>query len=154
MKSTTTFILLNVFFMLWALIIGPPGCSRKSDGSGKEVIIKKVPVTNVLSYTDISAVVLFQMLKNKDFILVNVHIPYEGEIESTDFFIPYNKIHRDKERLPVNKDTKIILYCRTGSMSNDAANSLVHLGYTNVYNLIGGMGVWEKAGYAVIHKKQ
>ena len=44
------------------------------------------------TYTDVSAAGLAVMLENKDFPLINVHIPYEGEIESTDEFVPFNEI--------------------------------------------------------------
>lgn len=40
------------------------------------------------------------------------------------------------------KDTTIILYCASGMRSSNAAQTLVDLGYTNVYNLDGGLINW------------
>ena len=42
------------------------------------------------SYWDITPAQLNLMLEHKDFLLVNVHIPYEGEISQTDLFVPYS----------------------------------------------------------------
>ncbi|MDR0782825.1 MAG: rhodanese-like domain-containing protein [Propionibacteriaceae bacterium] len=47
---------------------------------------------------------------------------------------------RAKEELP-DKDELIIVYCRTGGRSKNAANELVKLGYTQVYDL-GGIQSW------------
>jgi len=47
----------------------------------------------------------------------------------------------------VNKDAKVILYCRSGRMSQIASEELVALGYTNVWNLKEGMVQWEQAGF-------
>ncbi len=98
------------------------------------------------SYTDVSVAELQTMLANKDFTFVNVHIPYEGDIADTDLSIPYNEIEQNLDQLPAEKDAKIVLYCRSDRMSNLAAETLVGLGYTNIWNLDGGMVAWEKAG--------
>ena len=107
---------------------------------------------NTQGYYDINSTTLIDMLKNKDFPLVNVHIPYEGELANTDAFIPYDTIGQNLEKLPSDKNAKIVLYCWSGAMSAKAAKELTVLGYTNVYNLTGGMNEWEREGDAVIKK--
>jgi rhodanese-related sulfurtransferase len=77
--------------------------------------------------------------------VVNVHTPYEGEIDGTDAFIPYDDIV-GAGRLPADKDAEILLYCRSGRMSELAMVALQRAGYTNVVDLAGGMKAWEAAG--------
>ena len=98
------------------------------------------------TYSDVSAAELQTMLANKDFTFVNVHIPFEGDIANTDLSIPYNEIDQNLGQLPADKSAKIVLYCRSDRMSSMAAETLVGLGYTNVWNLDGGMVAWEQAG--------
>lgn len=103
--------------------------------------------TQSASYKDITSTELKEMLKNKDFFLVNVHVPYEGEIEATDVFMAYDEIENNLDKLPADKNAKIVLYCRSGRMSEVAAETLTNLGYTNVYNLMLGMHDWQANGY-------
>jgi len=63
------------------------------------------------------------MLTNKDFILLNVHIPYYAEIAETDLFIPVDKIQDNQPQLPKDKSAKIVLYCRSESMGTEAAGT-------------------------------
>ena len=101
------------------------------------------------SYKNVSADELNTMLKNKDFVFVNVHIPFAGDIAGTDLSLPYDQISAPENlsQLPADKNAKIVLYCRSGRMSEIAADDLMSLGYTNIWNLTGGMVNWEQAGY-------
>ncbi|HLE16160.1 MAG TPA: rhodanese-like domain-containing protein [Anaerolineales bacterium] len=114
--------------------------------SGAEVVGKPVSVPGAGTYTDVSVPELQTMLENKDFTFVNVHIPFEGDIPATDLSIPYDEIEQHLEELPADKGAKIVLYCRSDRMSNIAAEKLVQLGYTNVWNLEGGFNEWGNAG--------
>jgi rhodanese-related sulfurtransferase len=116
------------------------GCQSKA------VTGEAIPVASG-SYKNVTPKDLNTMLKDKDFVLVNVHIPFAGNIASTDLSIPYDTIEQNLSQLPSDKNAKIVLYCRSGRMSQIAAENLVSLGYTNIWNLKGGMINWEKDGF-------
>lgn len=99
------------------------------------------------SYQSLTAAELHTMLKDKDFVFVNVHIPFAGNIANTDLSIPYDQIEENLSQLPSDKNARIVLYCRSGRMSQIAAEELVSLGFTNVWDLKGGMANWEQAGF-------
>ena len=57
--------------------------------------------------------------------------------------IPVDNINEETVTSKItNKETKIIVYCRSGNRSAVAAKKLIDLGYTNVYNLDGGLINW------------
>lgn len=143
-----TFVLL----MLTGIILAACGAPTSETALPGEIgeVGQIVPVEGDGEYTDIFPHELHAMLEQKDFFFVNVHIPYEGEIPDTDEFIPFDQIQTYLDEFPEQKDSKIVLYCRSGSMSTTAARELVKLGYTNVYNLDGGFRAWSGAGYEFI----
>ena len=50
----------------------------------------------------------------------------------------------------VPKDKKILVYCRSGHRSTSASKILVNAGYSQVYNMEGGINAWTGAGYPVV----
>ena len=81
--------------------------------------------------------------------LINVHVPYEGELAGTDAFIAFDQIARQRNRLPHDKAAAIAVYCMSGRMSDVAARTLRDLGYTDIMELRGGMIAWRRAGFPV-----
>ena len=112
-----------------------------------DVVGKQVSVSGG-NYTDVSVAELQTMLASKDFIFVNVHVPFDGNISGTDLSIPYDQIEQNLDKLP-DKTAKIVLYCRSGRMSAIAAETLVGLGYSDIWNLSVGMAAWEQAGLKI-----
>jgi rhodanese-related sulfurtransferase len=106
---------------------------------------------NLDGFVELSVDQLHEILPDHDFTLVNVHIPYEGELPETDLMIPFDQIADHQAELPA-KDAPIVLYCRSGPMSTQAAKVLVSLGYSNVYELEGGFNAWEAANYELLKK--
>jgi len=129
----------KLFFLLFTTIL-LVSCQSKP-------VTGETVTANGGSYQSLTAVELHTMLKDKDFVFVNVHIPFAGNIADTDLSIPYDQIKENLSQLPSDKNTKIVLYCRSGRMSQIAAEELVSLGFTNVWDLKGGMADWEQAGF-------
>lgn len=131
-----------ICILLSALIL--TACQSKSVAGGTITVAGG-------SYQNITPHELNTMLKDKDFVFVNVHIPFAGNIANTDLSIPYDQldIPENLSQLPNDKNAKIVLYCRSGRMSEIAAEELASLGYTNIWNLTGGMVEWEQAGFGI-----
>jgi len=101
------------------------------------------------SYRAISAAELKTMLENKDFFMVNVHTPWEGDIPQTDLQLSYDQIENNLDQLPKEKDSKILVYCLTSGMAKKATATLLDQGYTNLWMLDGGTIAWQEAGFSV-----
>gem|GEM_PF-280664 len=127
-----------------ALTVGSPG----PDGVGTVVATSDGDGT----YVDVTPAELAAMLENKDFLFINTHIPYAGEIEQTDLFLPYDKAADQLGKPPADTGAKIVVYCRSDRMSRISIEEWVKAGYTNLYNLDGGFAAWEEAGYELLQK--
>ena len=138
---------LLVVFAVGFVVLGGSGSeSPASLASGKTII-----QGNGGDWTNVTPDRLAQMLTHKDFTLVNVKTPYIGEIQGTDLYIPYDQISARASQLPADKGAKILVYCLTGHSSAVAAQTLLDLGYTTVWNLDGGMQVWQASGRTLVN---
>jgi rhodanese-related sulfurtransferase len=135
MKGEIAEMLYRCGLLIIVIAIGLSGCSGDQEQQAEKSGYKNVSVDQFV-----------QMIDNKDFILINTHIPYEGEILGTDLLIPFNEIDQHKTELPNDKASRLVVYCKAGPMGDIAAEKLVQMGYTNVINFKGGMNAWEKAG--------
>ena len=92
---------------------------------------------------------------NDDFELIDVRTKSEyesGFIESAlniDFFSDTF----ESDVLSLNKNSKIILYCRTNNRSTKSANLLKKNGYKNLNVIEGGITDWVKNGNDIAYPK-
>jgi rhodanese-related sulfurtransferase len=124
--------------------VGPAPTAVQTPAPGRTVAVAGG------EYRDIIVPELQAMLEHKDFPLINVHVPFAGDLPGTDESIRYDQVASNLDKLPADKNARIVLYCRTGPMSTRAARDLVALGYTNVYNLVGGFTAWVEAGLPLV----
>jgi rhodanese-related sulfurtransferase len=81
-------------------------------------------------------------------LLVDVRTPEEfssGHIKGA-VNIPVQELSQRLDEVAIEKP--VVLYCRSGNRSAQAATILDQAGYSGVYDL-GGIGDWQSAGYPV-----
>lgn len=94
-------------------------------------------------YRKITAEQAYEMMNTQEVVIVDVRTQSEydeGHIQNA-VLIPNETIGSD---LPTNlpdKNAIILVYCRSGRRSEEAARKLVNLGYVSVYDF-GGINDW------------
>lgn len=86
---------------------------------------------------------LKQMLDSKeDFQLIDVREPFEAEVADIGGDkIPMNTVPDNIDKIA--KDKPVVIYCRSGKRSGNVCSYLEqNHGFTNLYNLDGGILAW------------
>ena len=78
----------------------------------------------------------------EDFQLIDVREEHEVDIASIGGeLIPMGDVMDNVDK--ISRDKKVVIYCRSGNRSGAVAQALeAHHGFTNVYNLQGGIIRW------------
>jgi rhodanese-related sulfurtransferase len=98
------------------------------------------------AYQTIPATELSAMLSKDSIQLIDVRNDNEvatGVISSAQH-IPLSILASYSDQL--NKDIPLVFYCHSGVRSGQAANFFASLGYSQVFNLQGGVLAWGKEG--------
>src|SRR3990170_5374089 len=117
--------------------------SKKKAGQSDE----ESQVSGVVQLVDSES--FSKLAKNEKNFLLDVHIPEQNHIPRTDTFIPYTEIYQNINKLPQDKSTTILVYCRSGSMSKAASEEIAKLGFTKVYNLKGGIDAYKESNVEI-----
>lgn len=67
---------------------------------------------------------------------------HEGHIFSSRL-LPLSYLRQRSDELP--KDKPIVVVCRSGERSQVACEQLAALGFTDIFNLAGGIDAWQQA---------
>lgn len=92
-----------------------------------------------------------QLINHKDAVVLDVREPDEfksGRLLNAKH-IPLGKLRDRIGELERYRDTPMVVVCRSGNRSATACALLSREGFTQVYNLAGGMMAWQKAGLPV-----
>jgi rhodanese-related sulfurtransferase len=105
------------------------------------------------SYSEIEAIDLFDHITKPKVLLVDVR----NDDEVARGIIP-GALHIQLSMLPLQYDkllnaSSVVFYCHSGIRSAHASDFAVSKGVQDVFNLIGGVVAWGKAGYTLTQKK-
>jgi len=140
-RIKNTFLLKIIFLSCLAIFLAATlilaGCS--------EVLAKKEP-------TKISPDKVAEILKTQknSYIILDVRTREEfalGHLDSA-LLIPVDEL--ETRYVELAKNIPVIVYCRSGSRSAKAAALLVSKGFSQVYDMAGGINAWVGKGYPVI----
>jgi rhodanese-related sulfurtransferase len=121
----------STLFMLGALLSFQACNAQQANGSIKEISVKEAS-----SLLD----------KSKDVVLVDVRTPGEcrGNSIQNSINIDISNPNFATEIEKIEKDKTILIVCASGNRSARATQYLDAKGYAKVYNIVGGMGAWNR----------
>ena len=120
-------IALSVALMLIPVLVGCHGGAQKN-------VYKQITPAEAKALMD----------SEEGYRILDVRTPEEfaaGHIAGA-ILIPDYEIGSKAERILTDKDQLILVYCRSGRRSKNAAKELAALGYTNIHEF-GGINDWE-----------
>ena len=95
------------------------------------------------AYHKLSAEEAYEMMASQEVVVVDVRTREEydgGHIENA-VLVPNESIGSEMPEALPDKEATLLVYCRSGRRSKDAAQKLLELGYQNVYDF-GGIIDW------------
>ena len=86
---------------------------------------------------------LKKMMDNaEDFQLIDVREEHEADIATIGGeLIPMGDVMDNLDK--ISKEKKVVVYCRSGNRSGVITKTLETKGFTNVYNMKGGISTWS-----------
>lgn len=132
--------------LLLALIISalPLSACREAGPAAPPVEIDTQSLPNTLDVQTARA-----LQSREDVVLFDVREPAEydaGHIAGAKL-IPLGQVSSRMAEIP--KDKTVILTCRSGNRSGQAADFLRQQGWSNVHNMAGGIVAWQQAGLPI-----
>ncbi len=100
---------------------------------------------------EVDSTAALQLINHKDAVVLDVREPdeYQAGHVLNARLIPLGKLRERIAELEKHKDQPIVVVCRSGNRSGTACAMLGKQGFTQAYNLAGGMMAWQKASLPV-----
>jgi rhodanese-related sulfurtransferase len=129
----------RIFFIIFVMVFVFAGCSNvKSD-----LNLEKGENIEKSEYKKISAEEAKKIIEVEDVVILDVRTGEEykeGHIKDS-VLLPVTEIPDKVKNIIPDKETKILVYCRSGNRSATAAKTLLDMGYKNVIDF-GGINSW------------
>jgi rhodanese-related sulfurtransferase len=141
--------------LLGLSLIATGAVASETETMTPEMMVKKRVADARANTTGIDNTTLRQWIDEgeKDFILLDVREPGEvtaGKIEADEYMaVPRGLVEFQVTKKVKDLDMPLVVYCLKGGRGALVAETLVKLGYTNVYNLSNGIHGWIQEGHPV-----
>ncbi len=89
---------------------------------------------------------------NEDFFIIDVRTPAEfdsGHIENSEMIDFYSEDFIS-ELGKLDKSKVYLVYCRSGNRSGRTLKMMEDMGFTTVYNVLGGINSWSVSGLPLV----
>lgn len=112
---------------------------------------KNTQIFETISVTSADTLIAANYL-NPNFIILDIRSISEYNIKHIENGVELNYYNSDflSSLDTLIKDKIYLLHCASGGRSGSAFNSMKTMGFTEVYNLSGGINAWQSAGFPVV----
>ncbi|MDA1372736.1 MAG: rhodanese-like domain-containing protein [Proteobacteria bacterium] len=94
------------------------------------------------------------LINRKDAVVVDIRDKKEFDnghiVDSIN--IPFAKLKQRVSELKKHKEKPVVVVCKLGQQSGDAAKTLLEAGHTEVVKLAGGLTEWKAQSLPLVHK--
>ena len=149
MIARTNFKHLTGLFMLAPLIIGAistGGCIQSGTDIAGTQIIRDITPVQAFAF-------IGENQSDPDFILLDIRTPEEFSAERLEDAVNLVDYYSETFRQDLDKLDKsktYLIYCRTGRRTGEALTIMKDLGFSEVYNMLGGITGWAEEGLITI----
>jgi rhodanese-related sulfurtransferase len=109
------------------------------------LLIQDIISTSFTKFDSVSPLIAVTKMNNDDTQVIDVRDTHEfvkSHIENA-LNIPLGKLEEKLPTLEKQKNRPVVVVCQTGARSASACKTLTKAGFTQVFNLTGGMQSWE-----------
>jgi rhodanese-related sulfurtransferase len=139
MKRYLTIFLISLLSLSWS-------CSKGEKSEPRQNLPAQQEASPVKVIDVQQAYELIQ--KDSSVVVIDVRTPQEFNSETGHVpgakLMPVNEIEKWADELASMKDRKLVVICRSGNRSTIASNYLASKGFSNIYNVAGGMTDWNR----------
>ncbi len=136
----------NVILISSTVLFLSCGTTQETTSDTKEV---KVENSNERIAKNVNVEEFKKKIETTEGTILDVRTPGEwatGVIENATKINFYDADFKDQAS-KLDKNKPVYVYCKSGGRSGSAMEVLKEMGFSEIYNLSGGIGAWDAAGY-------
>lgn len=139
-----------LFFPLVILLVFTSACNSQDSNASSVDQVNTVMVKGegLNVFKDVDARLFKQLISKGDVVLIDVRTPGEyaqGHLKNSKL-INFMDKNFETQIAQLDKGATTLVYCHSGRRSAGAMKKMKSAGFTEVYNLVGGIGAWASAG--------